>query len=178
MPLREWAAVFALAIAMGAGAALLWQITDVVLMAFLGVTLATALRPWHTSLGRVGVPRAPAVLLIFLLFAATCASLAVLVFPVLIDEIGRLVATAPDTYAAILGSLRASPSRAFRLVGERLPPFEALPASVAFGPGSIRGIFGFTTGALGLLTWAVSVLAFAFYWTLEAPRVERLVLSQ
>jgi predicted PurR-regulated permease PerM len=64
VPLRDWAAVFALALAMGAGAALLWQLVDVVLPAFLGVTLAAALQPWHTTLCNWGIPRATAVLLI------------------------------------------------------------------------------------------------------------------
>jgi len=177
--LRDWAAVFALAIAMVAGALLLWQLVDVVVLAFLGVTLAAALQSWHGTLCRMGVPRAAAVLLIYLLFAALIAGLAVLVVPVLADEVGRLLSTVPETYATALKSLRASPLRVVRLVGERLPPFDAVPAVVGIlGSGSVRGIFGITTGVLGLVTWAISILAFAFYWTLEVPRLERLVLSQ
>jgi predicted PurR-regulated permease PerM len=179
IPLRAWASVFALALAMVAGVALLWQLVDVVLLAFLGITLAAALQPWHTTLCGLGVPRATAILLIYLVVAAICAGLAVLVLPVLVEETGRLLATVPETYGSVLSALRESPSRAVRLVGGRLPPFEALPAFAgALAPESIRGIFGLTTGALGVVTWGITVLAFAFYWTLEVPRVERIVLSQ
>jgi predicted PurR-regulated permease PerM len=179
-PLRlgEWARVFALAIAMLAVAWLLYQLLDVVLLVFLGVTLAAALQPWHTKLCQVGVPRGPAVLLIYLLFALALGGLGLLVIPVLIDEIGQLVATVPEKYAALLSSLRGSNAGLLRLIGQRLPPFEALPATMSsLSAESVRGIFGLTSGVFAVLTWAVTVFAIAFYWTLEVPQLERLVVS-
>ena len=179
-PLRlgEWARVFALAIAMLAAAWLLYQLLDVVLLVFLGITLAAALQPWHTKLCRLGVPRGPAVLLIYLLFAVALGGLGLLVVPALIDEVGRLLSTVPEKYTAMLSSLRSSPAGLLRLLGQRLPPFEALPATVgSLSAESVRGIFGLTSGVFAVLTWAVTVFAIAFYWTLEVPRVERLVLS-
>jgi predicted PurR-regulated permease PerM len=176
--LGGWAAVFALAIVMGAGAWLLYQLLDVVLLIFLGVTLAAALEPWHTRLCLLGVPRGLAVLLIYLLFALVIAGLGILVVPALIEELGQLLATVPEKYTAFLASLRGSPTRMVRLFGQRLPPFETLPATVWVGTAeSVRGIFGFTTGVFAVLTWVVTALAVAAYWTLDLPRVERLVLS-
>jgi predicted PurR-regulated permease PerM len=176
--LREWAAIFALGLAMVAGAWLLYQLLDVVLLVFLGVTLAAALQPWHTRLCDLGVPRGLAVLLIYLLFAMLLAGLGVLAVPALIDELGQLLSTLPEKYSALLTWLRDSDLRVLRLVGQRLLPFESLPATVSLlTPESVRGIFGLTTGVLALLTWVVTVLAVAFYWTLDVPRLERLVLS-
>jgi predicted PurR-regulated permease PerM len=176
--LRHWAAVFALAIGMAAGAWLIYQMIDVVLMIFLGVTLAAALQPWHARLCDLGVPRALAVLLIYLLFALLLAGLGVLVLPALADEIGRLLSTVPEQYASLLRWLRDRPDRVLRILGQRLPPFEALPATMTSSPAeSVRGIFGLTSGMLAVLTWVVTVLAVAFYWTLEVPRLERLALS-
>jgi predicted PurR-regulated permease PerM len=176
--LVEWAKVFALAIAMIAGAWLLYEMLDVVLLVFLGIILAAALQPWHTQLCQVGVPRGFAVLLIYLLFAALLAGIGILVLPVLLEELGRLFGSVPEQYAALLTWLRDNPSRVLRLVGQRLPPFEALPAAMNTSPAdSVRGIFGFTSGLFALFTWVVAVLAVAFYWTLEAPHVERVVLS-
>lgn len=163
---------------MGAAAWLLYEVLDVVLMVFLGVTLAAALQPWHAKLCQLGVPRGPAVLLIYVLFAALMVGLGVLVLPAVVEEIGRLLATVPEQYATLLGWLRGNPSRMLRLAGQRLPPFEALPATMTSSPGdSVRGIFGFTTGVFALFTWLVTVLAVAFYWTLEVPRLERMALS-
>jgi len=176
--LREWAAIFALGLTMVAGAWLLYQLLDVVLLVFLGVTLAAALQPWHTRLCSLGVPRGLAVLLIYLLFVLLLVGLAVLAVPALLDELGQLLATVPEKYGALLGWLRDSDSRMLRLLGQRLPPFESLPSTVTVvTPESVRGIFGLTTGVLALLTWVVTVLAVAFYWTLDVPRLERLVLS-
>src|SRR5262249_45178579 len=99
-PLRlgGWARVFALAIAMLAAAWLLYQLLDVVLLVFRGITLAAALQPWHTKLCGLGVPRGPAVLLIYLLFATALGGLCLLVAPVLVDEISRLFAIVPEKY--------------------------------------------------------------------------------
>src|SRR4029453_5790322 len=77
--LGEWAKGFALAIAMIAGAWLLYEMLDAVLLVFLGIILAAALQPWHTQLCQVGVPRGFAVLLIYLLFAALLAGIGILV---------------------------------------------------------------------------------------------------
>ena len=176
--LREWAAIFALGIAMVAIAWLLYELLDVVLLVFLGVTVAAALQPWHATLCRHGVPRGLAVLLIYLLFVLLVAGVGVLVFPALAEELGLLLSTVPEKYAALLDVLRNSPTRALRVLGQRLPPFEALPATVSLGAAeSVRGIFGFTTGLFAVLTWVVTVLAVAAYWTLDVPRVERLILS-
>src|SRR5262252_4075751 len=96
---------------MVAGAWLLYQLLDVVLLVFLGVTLAAALQPWHTRLCSLGVPRGPAVLLIYLLFVLLLVGLAVLAVPALLDELGQLLATVPEKYGALLGWLRDSDSR-------------------------------------------------------------------
>src|SRR5262249_5795334 len=176
--LGEWARIFALAIAMLAAAWLLYQLLDVVLLVFLGIMLAAALQPWHTKLCGLGVPRGPAVLLIYLLFATALGGLCLLVAPVLVDEISRLFAIVPEKYTLLLTTLRNSQTGLLRLIGQRLPPFEALPSTMSgLSAESVRGIFGLTSGVLAVLTWTVTVLAVAFYWTLEVPRVERLVLS-
>jgi predicted PurR-regulated permease PerM len=176
--LGEWAKIFALAIAMLAGAWLLYQLLDVVLLVFLGIILAAALQPWHAKLCQLGVPRGLAVLLIYLLFAAALTGIGILVMPVLVEELGRLLSSVPEQYATFLTWLRDNPARLLRLVGQRLPPFEALPATMTSSPGdSVRGIFGFTSGVFALFTWVVAVLAVAFYWTLEAPHLERMALS-
>jgi predicted PurR-regulated permease PerM len=178
LQLREWAAIFGLGLTMVAGAWLLYHLLDVVILVFLGVTLAAALQPWHTRLCHLGVPRGVAVLLIYLLFALLLAGLAILALPALVEELGRLLATVPEKYNALLTSLRDSPSRLPHMLGQRLPPFESLPSTVTVVTAeSVRGIFGLTTGVLALLTWIVTVLAVAFYWTLDVAHLERLVFS-
>jgi hypothetical protein len=40
-----------------------------------------------------------------------------------------------------------------------------------------QGLFGLTSTVVGVVAYLLSILAIAFYWTMELPRVERLVLS-
>ncbi len=178
-PSLAWAAtVIAMAIAMGAAAWVLYQLLDVVLLVFLGIVLASAVQPWHVQLGRVGVPRGLSVLLIYLLFGGALAGLMVLVVPVVSAQIVSFVTTIPEHYTQIVTTLRENPSRLVAQIGRRLPPLEALPTALtSMAPESVSGIFGLTTGVLAFFTYAVTVLAIGFYWTLEVPRFERVVAS-
>ncbi|HEV7730720.1 MAG TPA: AI-2E family transporter [Candidatus Binatia bacterium] len=172
------ATVIAMAIGMGAAAWVLYQLLDVVLLVFLGVVLASAVQPWHVQLGRVGVPRGLSVLLIYLLFGGALAGVAVLVVPVVSAQIVSFVTTIPEHYTQIVTMVREHPSRVVALIGRRLPPLESLPTALTtMAPESVSGIFGLTTGVLAFFTYAVTVLAIGFYWTLEVPRFERVVAS-
>jgi predicted PurR-regulated permease PerM len=172
------AAIIGIAMLMAAAAWLLYRLLDVVILVFLGVVLASALQPWHAFLKRYGVPRGPAVLLIYLLFGALLAGMLVLIVPVVSAQIVQFVATIPETYAHLVDGMRQHPSRLVALLGRRMPPLEALPTALtSVAPGSVTGIVGITTGLMTFLTYTVAVLAIGFYWTLEVPRFERLVVS-
>jgi predicted PurR-regulated permease PerM len=178
LPLRRAAAVIALAIGMIAVAALLYALVDVLIAFFLGIVVAAALQPWHRRLGELGVPRGAAVLLIYLLILTGLLLVGVLVGPVLVEQITEFVATLPARYAELRDGLAESPEPLFQALGRQLPEFaelQSVAASVALS--FFRGVFGFTTGLVGFLGYFVTVLAVGFYWTLEVPRVERLLLS-
>lgn len=176
--LARIAAGVAVAIMMLAIAYVLYLLLDVVMLVFLGVVLASALQPWHALLGRVGVPRGPAVLLIYLLFGAMLGGLLVLVVPVVSAQILQFVSTVPESYQHLVDVMRQHPSRLVALLGRRMPPLEALPTALtSVAPESVTGIVGVTTGLMTFLTYTVTVLAIGFYWTLEVPRFERLVAS-
>ncbi len=172
------AAVIGLAIGMVACAWLFYLLLDVVILVFLGVVLASALQPWHAFLKRFGVPRGPAVLLIYLLCGAAFGGLLVLIVPVVTQQIMQFAAAIPESYTQIVTAMRRHPSRLIALLGWRMPPLEALPSALtSVAPESVTGIFGITTGLMAFMTYAVTVLAIGFYWTLEVPRFERLVAS-
>lgn len=176
--LARVAVVIALAIVMGACAWLLYRLLDVVILVFLGVVLASALQPWHAFLKRFGVPRGPAVLLIYLLFGLVLGGLLVLIVPVVTTQIMTFAATIPESYAHLVEDMRQHPSRLIALLGRRMPPLEALPTALtSSAPEPVTGIVGITAGLLTFLTYTVTVLAIGFYWTLEVPRFERLVAS-
>ncbi len=155
-----------------------YLLIDILLLLFLGIVLAAALQPWHVKLCRWGVPKGLAVLLIYLLFLVGLVSVALLVGPVVIEQVRIFAADLPDTYARLRSTLLASDTAPLRLIGHRLPPFEVLTrALMDVSPRFYEGILGFTTGLLRLFAYFVTVLAVGFYWTMEVPRLERLVLS-
>jgi hypothetical protein len=74
--------------------------------------------------------------------------------------------------------LQASAAAPLRALGVGLPPFERLAQSLpAAAPQFYEGAVGVTTSIIALPAYFVTVLAIGFYWTMEVPRFERLVLS-
>jgi predicted PurR-regulated permease PerM len=178
MSARQIATATVVVLAIVALAAVGYLLLDILLVVFLGIVVAAALQPWHAKLCRWGVPKGAAVLLIYLLFLGTLIALGILVAPVVADEISKFGASVPDEYARLRSTLADSRVAPVRLIAQRLPPFERLAQGLEGTSASIfQGLFGLTTTVVGVVAYLLSILAIGFYWTMELPRVERLVLS-
>jgi len=176
--LRRVAAATAVVIGVAALAALVYLLLDVLLLLFLGVVVAAALQPWHVRLRRWGIPKGPAVLMSYLVLFLGLGLIALVVGPVLLEQMGTFAAQAPATYASIRAHLQASAATPLHLIGQRLPPFERLVQTVAdVTPQFYQGAVGVTTSIVEVFVYFVTVLVIGFYWTMEVPRIERLVLS-
>jgi len=176
--LRQVAAVTTVVIGTAVLAALVYLLLDILLVLFLGILVAAALQPWHVMLRRWGIPKGLAVLGIYLLLLIGIGLVALIVGPVLLEEIGTLAAKGPATYGDIRSHLQVSANAPFRLIGQRLPPFEHLAQTLAnVAPQLYLGAVEATTSAITVLAYFVAVLAVGFYWTMDLPRIERLVLS-
>ena len=176
--LRRVAAATAVAIGTVAIAALVYLLLDILLLLFLGIVVAAALQPWHVVLCRWGVPKGLAVLLIYLFLLTGLVLMALVVGPVLIEQISTFAAEVPGTYASIRSHLQGSATAPFHLIGQRLPPFERLTQTLTdVAPQLYQGAVGVTTSIIKLPFYVVTVLAVGFYWTMELPRLERLLLS-
>jgi predicted PurR-regulated permease PerM len=176
--LRHVAAATTVVLGIVGLAVLAYFLIDILLLLFLGIVVAAALQPWHVKLCRWGVPKGLAVLLIYLFFLVGLISVALLVGPVVIEQVRAFAAGLPDTYARLRSTLLGSATAPLRLIGHRLPPFEVLTrALMDLSPGFYQGILEFTTSVLRLFAYFVTVLAVGFYWTMEVPRFERLILS-
>jgi len=176
--LRQIAAATAVVIGMVATAALAYLLLDILLLLFIGIVVAAALQPWHVMLCRWGVPKGFAVLLIYLCLFIGLGLIVLVVGPVLVEQIGTFVADVPRTYASARSYLQASGTVPFHFLGQRLPPFERLmQALTEIAPQLYQGALGVTTTIVTLPAYLVTVLAIGFYWTMEVPRFERLLLS-
>jgi len=176
--LRFIAEATAVVLAMATAAAVAYLLLDILLLFFVGIVLAAALQPWHVALGRWGVPKGLAVLLIYLVILVSLVLMALIIGPVLIEQIGRFTSEAPESYANVRSWLRNSGNGPLEFLGARIPTFERLaPALADLSPQLLRGTLGVTTSIVLLPGYFVTVLAIAFYWTMEVPRFERLILS-
>jgi len=88
------------------------------------------------------------------------------------------VAEVPGTYASVRSYLQTSAAVPFHLLGQRLPTFERLTQSLTdLAPQLYPSALGVTTTIVKLPAYFVTVLAIGFYWSMEVPRFERLLLS-
>lgn len=176
--LKQIALATAVVLATAAVGALLYFLIDILLLLFLGIVVAAALQPWHVKLCTLGVPRGLSVVLIYFVLIVVLIAVTLLIAPVVIEELTRFTTELPQAYAGLREQLRASNAGILRITGQRLPTYEALIASlVALSPTFFQSIFEVTASILTTLAYAVTVLALGIYWTLELPRVERLVVS-
>jgi predicted PurR-regulated permease PerM len=178
MSTKQVATTTVMVLAIVALAALCYLLIDILLLVFLGIVVAAALQPWHVRLCGLGVPKGAAVLLIYLLFFAGLIALGILVAPVVADEISAFGASLPDAYTRFRSTLAESQMAPLRLIAGRLPPFDRLaPGLEGVSSSVFQGLFGLTSTVVGVFAYLLSILAIAFYWTMELPRVERLILS-
>lgn len=172
------AAVIALALGMVAAAALLYYLVDILLILFLGVVVAAALQPAHARLARIGMPKGLAVLLIYLLFIAIIVLIGLFVGPSLFAQLGAFATQIPGQYTNLVAQLQASPSPLWQRLGGNLPPFAVLTQNfTSLSPSFFGDLLTFMTSTVSFFTYFVVVLAIGFYWTMEVPHLERLVVS-
>jgi len=153
------AAVIALAIGMVAAAALLYHLVDILLVLFLGIVVAAALQPAHLRLSRWGVPKGLAVLLIYLLFIASIAVVAVFVGPALLEQINSFITNIPEQYAHFVRQLQTSPISWLQRVGNNLPSFSVLSKNItALLPGFFANLVSFMTSTVSFLTYFVDLM--------------------
>ncbi len=176
--LRRVAAITAVVVATVAVAGLAYLLLDILLLLFVGIVVAAALQPWHVRLSGWGVPRGPAVLLIYLILFVGIGLIGLVVGPLLVEQMGAFAADVPAIYGRVRSYLQASGAGPLRALGVGLPPFARLAQSLpAAAPQFYEGAVGVTTSIIALPAYFVTVLAIGFYWTMEVPRFERLVLS-
>ena len=178
LDLRNAAALMVLALGMIGLAALCYALIDLLVVFFLGIVVAAALQPGHVRLCRLGVPKGVAVLLIYLLFLVGITLIVAFVAPVLIEQIRALTASGPEQYANLVKWFHANSTPLLRRLGNSIPSFEMLAQHGAeVAPVFFVSAVSVVTSTVNFFTYLVVVLAVGFYWTMEVPHMERLILS-
>lgn len=170
-PLRDTALATVVVLLVLLGFALLLSLRNVLVSVFLGLLIATALRPAMGLLRRARLPSFAAASGAILLLLGALAGLVALLAPLVAHQVGAVQAAVPQLYAAARGWLLNSELRLFRQIGARLdaaPPQPAVDsgdlATQALGTLSTIGYFSFVT---------VCTLVFAYYWLMYRERSVR-----
>lgn len=156
---------------------LLYRFNQVIFILFIAIVIGTVIRPAVAWLHRRGLPQTMGVILVYLLLLLLLIGFLLLLFP-LLSEQGTTIATAmPVYYQDLRQWVVTHPNQFLASLSEFLPA--TLP-SLGLGPvqqteqelmSSAGQVAGYVTSlAKGVFT-AIMILALAFYWTLDGPRI-------
>jgi predicted PurR-regulated permease PerM len=159
-------------LAIAGGLFLLWQLSEILRWLVIALFLAVALDPAVSWVTRRGVPRAPAILLVYLLLLLVIGGLSALVLPPLVDEVEGL--------GSYIVGLTQAPGGLDQFVEELANRYglggyvemlreqaRALPSQLT---GAVRPLLAVTRGIIGSLTALVSILLLTFFLLLDSER--------
>src|SRR5450759_2684943 len=112
------------------GVLLILRLVDVLILMFIALVITATLRPMMSALQHRGIPKALALLLIYLGILGVIAGLFVLVVPALIDQGGALVRGLPQVYTSLVASLKQNPNEMIRTLPQLLPTGDQLASQL------------------------------------------------
>lgn len=153
----------------------LWLLSDILLPFIAGMALAYLLNPLTNRLERLGVSRTVAALLIIGVVVLTFIVLALLIVPLLADQLSALISNIPG-YVARLQSLLADPSQPWlrRLMG---PGDTSKTMSDLVGQGAVwlaafvRSLWSGGRALISIFSLVVVTPVVAFYLICDWPRI-------
>jgi predicted PurR-regulated permease PerM len=159
---------------------LLYRLRDVLFLFFVAIVVGTAIRPAVDWLHRRGIPRAPGIIIIYILIAALVIGFLAMILPLLADQATEISRTIPEYYSGFRSALINSGNRLLQNIGWRLPSEIAILASRNPDTEEMVDQVGQTLlytnlvlrGILGTLV----VFLLAYYWTQEGNFILRALL--
>lgn len=156
-----WRALLVVVIAAG-----LFYSLDIIVGVFLAIIISSAVNPFVTWLeNKISLPRVIGAVLVFLIIALFLASLIYIVTPLIIEEIHRLLENYFPYIGKVLDIDILKNSDIFTLSFEKILGYIS-----SFTGGNI---FEWSQSLFGSLTLFISVLAMAFYLTVDHRGIER-----
>ncbi|HET6598110.1 MAG TPA: AI-2E family transporter [Anaerolineales bacterium] len=168
-----WATLVLLSVILGFW--LLYRFNQAIFTLFIAIVIGTVIRPAVAWLHRRGLPQTLGVILVYLLLLLLLIGFLLLLFP-LLSEQGTTIATAMPVYYQDLRQWVVShPNQFLASLSEFLPaalpklgPVQQTQQELVDSAGQVAGYV--TSLSKGIFT-AIMILALAFYWTLDGPRI-------
>ncbi len=156
-----------------AGAWLVYELFDVVLVMLMAIVIASAIEPMARSLMKRKIPRTVAVLLVYILFLGGLFGMLYLFVPLLLSETANFVAALPSyaehvqhitpEYSPILSATGANPSAS---ITGAISQLQALVTEFS------QNIFAAASAIFGGLLSFILILVFSFYFSIQERGIE------
>jgi predicted PurR-regulated permease PerM len=147
----------------------LYEVRSVLLLVFIAGFLAVALGPAVDALARRRVPRAGAILLIYLLILGLIVGVGLLVIPPVVEQVDDLARDAPG-YVADLRENKTfrEYDNKYDLTQKLTEQAEALPSRLGDAAGALQSV---TVGVFAASVQLITVLTMTFFMLLDGKRL-------
>jgi predicted PurR-regulated permease PerM len=153
---------------------LVLELFGTIVCLFVAVLLSSAIQPLVARLER-RMSRSRAALIVHIALVAIALGFAVLLLPVLIEQVSSLWSEIPDLYLSLRGQMLASSSSALQRIAAALPPTIDLS-----GNGTSLDSLSFALAGLGRLgagaLIAAAILVLSYAWSVNGDRTVRSLL--
>ena len=170
-----WATLVLISVVLGFW--LFYRFNQVIFTLFIAIVIGTVIRPAVAWLHGRGLPQPVGVVSVYLLLFLLLAGFLLLLFPLISEQSTTIAGVMPEYYQNLRQWVIAHPNQFIKSLSEFLPA--ALP-SLRLRPvqqtapemmASAGQVAGYITSLSRVIFIAIMVLALAFYWTLDGPRI-------
>ncbi|MEP6894055.1 MAG: AI-2E family transporter [Chloroflexota bacterium] len=156
---------------------LLYRFNQVIFILFIGIVIGTVMRPIVAWLNRRGFSRIGGAILVYFLVLTMMIGFALLLFPLIAEQGGKIVAVIPDYYSSLRNWMVTDSNQLIARLGEFLPttlpglnlkPVQQTGSEVM---ASAEQVLGYLAMAARVTSTAIVILVLPFYWALDGPRI-------
>ena len=156
---------------------LFYRFHQVIFTLFITIVIGTVIRPAVAWLHRRGLPQPVGVIFVYLMMFLLLAGFLLLLFPLISQQSTTIATVIPEYYQNLRQWVVTHPNQFLASLRELLPaalPSLKLTPVQQTGPemlASAGQAAGYVTSLAGVIFITIMILALAFYWTLEGPRI-------
>ncbi len=144
-----------------------YLIRDVIGLVFVAIFLSAAITPWVNWFHLRKIPKAVAVIIIYVIAFAILSFVIVLIVPVVVEQVNQLSASFPDHYEKIMLGLA-------QLRGEEVSNMSIPTLQTAFGPAT-SGVLGTIASVFGGIVAFAALLVLMFYMIINEKLLVRFI---
>lgn len=158
---------------------LLWQFRIAIVLFFLSLAVAAALRSLINYLTKYNFPRPFALAIVYLSVVGLVVGLFLLISPALGRDLQSLIENFVSGYEYMKTNWPLTGTLFQKTLAERLPPSEDLFKNLTSeaGVSAVKGILGIAQNFFTILGNIALILVLSLYWSADQVRFERLGLS-